>query len=70
MLGLDLERFKTDVDSPEVKERVASDKKRGADLGVHSTPTIFINGRQVLPPVNVATIRAAIDAALNPKPSP
>lgn len=69
-LGLNLERFKTDVDSPEVKERVASDKKRGADLGVHSTPTIFVNGRQVLPPVNVATIRAAIDAALNPKPSP
>lgn len=69
-LGLNLERFKTDVDSPEVKERVASDKKRGTDLGVHSTPTIFINDRQVPPPVNVATIRAAIDAALNPKPSP
>lgn len=69
-LGLNLDRFKTDVDSPEVKERVASDKKHGTDLGVHSTPTIFVNGRQVLPPVNVATIRAAIEAALNPKPSP
>jgi formate-nitrite transporter family protein len=70
MLRLNLDRFKTDVDSPEVKERVASDQKRGTDLGVHSTPTIFINGRQVPPPVNVGTIRAAIDAALNPKPSP
>ncbi|HEV2842770.1 MAG TPA: thioredoxin domain-containing protein [Chthoniobacterales bacterium] len=70
MLGLNLERFKTDVDSPEVKERVASDKKRGTDLGVNSTPTIFINDRQVPPPVNVGTIRAAIEAALNPKPSP
>lgn len=70
MLGLNLDRFRTDVDSAEVKERVASDKKRGTDLGVHSTPTIFINGRQVPPPVNVGTIRAAIEAAVNPKPSP
>ena len=70
MLGLNLERFKTDVDSAEVKERVASDQKRGADLGVQSTPTIFINDRQVLPPVNVGTIRAAIDAAVKAKSSP
>ena len=70
MLGLNLDRFKADVDSPEVKERIASDKKRGAALGVHSTPTIFINDRQVPPPINIAPIRAAIDAALQAKSSP
>ena len=70
LVGLNFERFKADMDSPELKERIAADKKRGVDLGVHSTPTIFVNDRQVTPPVNVATIRAAIDAALNAKASP
>lgn len=70
MLGLNIDRFKADMNSPEVKERVAADKKRGTDLGVHSTPTIFVNNRQVPPPLDTPAIRAAIAAALQPKPSP
>lgn len=70
MLGLNLDRFKADLDRPEVKERVASDQKRGTELGVSGTPTIFINGRQVPPPVDAAALRTAIDAVLKPNPSP
>ena len=67
MLGLNLDRFKTDMDGPEAKERVASDQKRGAALGVNSTPTIFVNDRQIPAPVEVAGLRTAIDAALKAK---
>jgi protein-disulfide isomerase len=48
-LGLDLERFRRDRDSATTKERVELDKRQGTGLGVHSTPTLFINGREVAP---------------------
>jgi len=67
ILGLDLDRFKTDMDGAEAKERIASDQKRGAALGVKSTPTIFINDRQVPAPITVADVRSAVDAALKAK---
>jgi protein-disulfide isomerase len=67
MLGLNLDRFETDVNGPDAKERVASDQKRGAALGVHGTPTIFVNERQIPAPVEVARLRTAIDAALKAK---
>ena len=70
MLGLNLDRFKTDMDGPEAKERVASDQKRGVALGVNSTPTMFVNDRQIPAPVEVAGLRAAIDAALKPQSPP
>ncbi len=44
-IGLDLDRFRQDVASPVVKERIAADRKLADDLGVRATPTIFINGR-------------------------
>ena len=69
-LGLDVDRFKADMDSPEVRERIEADRKRGADLGVTATPTIFVNNQQVPMPIDLAGVRGAIDAALKPKPSP
>jgi protein-disulfide isomerase len=70
MLGLNLDRFEKDMEGAEARERVASDKRRGTALGVHSTPTIFINNRQIPAPIVVAGLRAAIDAALKPQPAP
>ncbi len=65
MLRLDISRFKTNANSEEVKARVAADQKRGAELGVKNTPTIFINNHQ-LPPtsLNPDGVRKAIDEAL------
>ncbi len=73
-IGLDLGRFEKDMDSPEVRERVAADQERGKSLGVTSTPTLFING-QGLPPaqMNEPALRAALAAAVrgeNPIQSP
>ena len=53
-IGLDIERFKRDVDSDRVEQRIFLDGKRGHSMGVNSTPTVFMNGREVpfeqLPP--------------------
>jgi protein-disulfide isomerase len=44
-LGLDVDRFKRDVASADVKNRVDADADEAAKLGVTGTPSFFINGR-------------------------
>ncbi len=46
-IGLDVERFKRDVDSDRVEQRIFLDGKRAHSMGVGSTPTVFMNGREV-----------------------
>jgi protein-disulfide isomerase len=70
-IGLNIARFKTDMDSDEVKERVAADQKQGVSLGVKNTPTIFLNNKEIDPKtLNPTDLRAAVDAAVkSTKPS-
>lgn len=70
-LGLDVERFKKDLQSPETAARVTADHEHGKSRGVHSTPTIFINNI-ALPPTstNPPGVRAAIEAAIKEKSKP
>ncbi len=44
-LGLDMERFKQDMQDPAVLERIRKEKREGLDIGVVGTPGIFINGK-------------------------
>ncbi len=44
-IGLDVERFKKDFTSPEVKARVEADAREANQLGVGGTPGFFVNGR-------------------------
>ena len=68
MIGLNLERFKKDAGGEQVKAKVESDRKRGEELGVKNTPTIFINNESVPPTsLNPVALRAAIDAAVKDK---
>lgn len=46
-MGLNVEKFRQDMNSAEVKQRIIQDYNRGVSLGVQGTPTLFINGRQV-----------------------
>ena len=46
-IGLDVERYKRDVGSDLVQQRIFADGKRGHSLGVKGTPTLFMNGREV-----------------------
>jgi protein-disulfide isomerase len=64
-LGLDMERFKQDVSSQIVEQRIFLDGKRAHDVGVKGTPTVFLNGREV-PFESLAPdkLRALINAEL------
>jgi len=46
-IGIDVERYKRDVGSDLVQQRIFQDGKRGHSMGVKGTPTLFMNGREV-----------------------
>jgi protein-disulfide isomerase len=46
-IGLNLEKFKRDLSSETVAQRILQDGKRARSLGVVGTPTVFMNGREV-----------------------
>jgi thiol-disulfide isomerase/thioredoxin len=49
--GLDVERWKEDMETAEVVERVNKDKEEAEKLKLQGTPTIFVNGIEFLEPV-------------------
>lgn len=64
-LGLDVERFKSDMAGMAAKQRVDLDLGRGKSLNINSTPTIFVNGVSVpYPQMTVDGIKQIIDAEL------
>jgi protein-disulfide isomerase len=70
MLGLDIERFKKDMDGDKAKGRVEADQKHANLLGIQNTPTIFLNNKAIDPKnLNPESLRTAADAAVKEKPS-
>jgi protein-disulfide isomerase len=67
-LGLDVERFKKDMDTEQVGARIKSDQERAASIGVDRTPILFIDGVQIpFSSFNVDALHAVIDANLSGK---
>ena len=62
--GLDVARWRADLQSEAVKGRVQADKSEGNDLGISSTPSIYINGRKYEDPIEIASFRDWIDEEL------
>ena len=46
-LKLDMEKYKKDVNSKEVKDKVAADQSLGDSIGVNATPTFYLDGVKV-----------------------
>lgn len=46
-LGLNMEQFTKDMNSPETKQKLAKDLADARNADVSGTPTLFINGRRV-----------------------
>lgn len=44
-VGLDMDRFKADVNSPECARQIATDQRELAQIGVSGTPAFYVNGR-------------------------
>ena len=63
-LGLNMEQFKNDVASPEVKNRVQRDFDAGEQLGNTGTPTFYLNGKRIQNPNGLPAFKALIDAEL------
>ena len=62
-LGLNLEKFEKDFDSPEVREMIRKDIALGEKLGIQGAPAVFINGRAV--PLHQGVTQDVVMNALN-----
>jgi len=49
-VGLDVERFKTDLSSPDVQQKIDADRKEGEKLEIQGTPTMYVDGRLMREP--------------------
>jgi len=68
-IGLDQERFIKDMESEEVKARIAGDQERGASMGVDRTPILLIDDVQIpFTSLKFENLQRLIDDALNGKP--
>jgi len=68
-IGLDVERFKKDMNAEEVKARIKLDQERAASIGVDRTPFLFIDGVQIpFASLDEKDLRGVIDSALSGRP--
>ncbi|MEK7498017.1 MAG: thioredoxin domain-containing protein [Patescibacteria group bacterium] len=63
-LGLDTDKFRTDMNSEVVKKKVEKDAADGLALGVDSTPTFYLNGEKINTPANYEDFNTLIKAAI------
>lgn len=61
-LGLDVEKFKFDMNSSEIIAQVDQQSRMGAALGVTGTPAFFINGEFITGAKEVKEFAALIDS--------
>lgn len=70
-LKLDTRRFASDMESPQVKLRIEADQEAAGEMGITGTPTVLVNGRQLLPETTTPDgIRAAIQYVASSKSPP
>ena len=65
-LKLDIQKFKEDMESGEIKAKVSADYDSGISAGVNSTPTFFLNGKQITNPKSYDEFKDLIDKTLSP----
>lgn len=63
-IGLDVEKFATDINSDAAKNKVSGDLSDGMSLGVKSTPSFFINNEPYRGGFSPQDFKAAIEAKL------
>ncbi|KKQ48348.1 MAG: Protein-disulfide isomerase [Candidatus Shapirobacteria bacterium GW2011_GWE1_38_10] len=63
-VGLNMDQYKKDVASPEVRDRVNRDKNSGTKIGVSGTPSFYLNGEKIPNPKTIADFKTFIQAAI------
>ncbi len=56
-VGLDVARWRKDLESDAVRNRVQKDRNDGSGLGIQSTPTIYLNGREYTDTRDIDSLR-------------
>jgi protein-disulfide isomerase len=68
-LGLNVEQFRTDMESNQVDQRISADIQRGASVGVTGTPTVFLDTHLLrYEATNAEGLRRGINLLLQGKP--
>ena len=67
-LGLDLERFRADLNSAEVRKEVEEDRRSGQQAGIQGTPTFFLNGWPIENPQGYDEFRNVLQQAVQSAP--
>ena len=62
--GIDMEKFKVDLQSGKFRPAVEKDVKDGFEAGVQGTPTFFINGQRYSGLMDLNSVKAILDAEL------
>jgi protein-disulfide isomerase len=64
-ISLDLPKFRADMEDPKAKARVQKDRVDGQTLGLASTPTLYINGREYTDAKDTESLREWIKEELS-----
>ncbi len=63
-LGLDMTKFNTCFSSGRYAQAVRDDEQLGVSLGVHGTPSVFVNGQPVPNPLSFDSVAQVVEAEL------
>lgn len=63
-VGLNQARFNAALDGDKYEDAVKRDIELGKEVAVNGTPTLFVNGKRVANPTDLAVVTEAIDEAL------
>jgi len=61
-LGLDMEKFNSDIESPAIQQLIVRDMTNGQEVGVRGTPAVYINGKQMKKRRSLEVFQEMIDA--------
>ena len=66
-LGMNVTQFKKDIDSDATKKFVTDEQNEGLTDGINSTPSFFINGKEITNPNTYADFKKLVDDTLSAK---
>jgi protein-disulfide isomerase len=64
-IGLNLNKFNSDMDSDLTKKFITDEQSQGLDLGINATPTIFMNGKEIQNPTTYEDFKKLIQNEIN-----
>ena len=67
-LNLNLDRFKLDFTSKEIRKKIEAAYQNSVSLGLNSTPTFFLNCKKISNPRNYEEFRSVIIQTINENP--